>query len=225
MTRLSWILGFFPLLVVGLVIATVVSVVITANPLILLVLPVILYGLPLAGYRIHQLFYPLPEGITYLVGSTYSPWWGSYQFQLIYITFPALEALLRLIPGAFSLWLRLWGSEIGRGVFWTPAIKISDRGLLKIGDQVVFGYDVGLLGHVIKPKRANLMLYLKTIEIGDQVFVGAGSHLGPGVKIAAGSYLPIETKVHPNQRYPDSCSSVTPLVTEPDNIEAAITSY
>ena len=67
-----------------------------------------LYLFPLLIYKIHNYFYPIKEGISYLQIKKYSPWWGSHQIQSIYITFTALESALRLIPGAFSLWLRLW---------------------------------------------------------------------------------------------------------------------
>lgn len=201
MTLLSRVLSLFPLLVGVLTVAILISIVTDPSPVKGLALPLVIYGLPLLSYHIHRWIYPVKEGISYLVGPTYSPWWGSYQFQLIYIAFPALEALLRLIPGAFSLWLRLWGSRVGQNVVWTPRFLISDRGCLDIGDNVIFGFDVACYCHVIKPKRNNLLLYLKKIEIGDRVFVGGGSQLGPGAKLPADSYLPILTQVYLNRTY------------------------
>lgn len=157
-----------------------------------------LYGLPVLAYRLHRRMYPLEPGISYLQGGDYSPWWGSHQFQLIYIAFPALETLLRLIPGLFSVWLRLWGAEVGKRVYWTPALEIADRGLLAIGDDVVFGQQVGLYSHIIKPRRDNLMLYLKPITIEDGSFIGAGSYIGPGATITAGSFLAAGSEIYPN---------------------------
>lgn len=200
MTVLSLSLSLFPSLIVLLTLADLIWICVRPDPVNLMGLPVILYGLPLLAYRIHNRFFPLKEGISFLVGSEYSPWWGSYQFQLIYITFPCLESLLRLIPGAFSVWLRLWGSQIGRNVIWTPALQVSDRGFLQVGDRVIFGHSVGLYCHIIKPKRNNLMLYLRSIKIGRDTFVGAGSRLAAGAEIEAGSYLPILTDVYPNRR-------------------------
>jgi acetyltransferase-like isoleucine patch superfamily enzyme len=158
-----------------------------------------LYGLPLLAYRIHAHFYPIEEGISYLRSSEYSPWWGSHQIQCIYIAFPALETLLRLIPGVFSFWLRLWGAKIGRGIYWTPHLELADRGLIEVGDRVVFGYQVGIYSHVIKPKKDNLMLYVKRVKIGNNVFIGAGSRLAAGVEIKDDSYLPVMTEVFPNR--------------------------
>jgi hypothetical protein len=163
-----------------------------------------LYGLPLLIYRLHTWFYPIQEGISYLGSKQYSPWWGSHQIQAIYIAFPALETLLRLIPGVFSLWLRLWGSKVGKAVYWTPTLEVADRGLLEIGDRVVFGHGVGLYPHIIKPRKQDLMLYIKKIKIGDNVFLGAWNHIGPGVTIEAETYIPVFTHIYPNQKLNES---------------------
>ncbi|WP_243714122.1 acyl transferase [Nostoc sp. 106C] len=161
-----------------------------------------IYGLPVIVYRWHQWVYPVPEGITYLCGKEYSPWWGSHQIQVIYITIPVLEAVLRLIPGAFSFWLRLWGAKVGRNVYWTPGLEIADRGLLEIGDRVIMGHRVGISSHVIKPRKQNLMLYVKKVKIGNDVFVGAGSIFAPGVVIGDGTFLTMATNLSPNQQVP-----------------------
>jgi hypothetical protein len=200
MTLLSKILLFFPAIVL---LVTGGSLIYFAHsPSILSVLAVLfsLYGLPVLVYRLHQRVYPLREGISYLQGKEYSPWWGSHQIQVIYIAIPALEAVLRLIPGVFSGWLRLWGAKVGRNVYWTPGLEIADRGLLEIGDRVVIGHRVGIYSHVIKPRKQDLMLYVKKVKIGNDAFVGAGSHLAPGVVIEDGVYIPVITNLYPNQR-------------------------
>jgi hypothetical protein len=206
MTLLSTILAFFPTLIVCLASVSFLGICIAPSLVTVAIFLFVVYGLPLMTYRVHNYFYPVVEGISYLKGKTYSPWWGSHQIQAIYIAFPALEALLRLIPSLFSLWLRLWGSKVGQHIYWTPQIQIADRGLLEIGDRVIFGYGVGMYSHVIKPRRGDLMLYVKKIKIGDDVFVGAGSNLGPGVTIASGSYIPVLTHVYPNQKLSEPSS-------------------
>jgi acetyltransferase-like isoleucine patch superfamily enzyme len=198
MTFLSTVLAFFPALVISLAIA---SLCLMPGILGVLAFLAVLYGLPLLTYRLHQWRYPVRSGISYLGGKTYSPWWGSHQIQAIYIAIPVLEALLRLIPGAFSCWLRLWGSPVGRNVYWTPGLEIADRGWLEIGDRVVFGHRVGIYPHAIKPRRHDLMLYVKPVKIGNDVFIGAFSHLGPGTVIQSGTYLPVATFLFPNQTF------------------------
>jgi acetyltransferase-like isoleucine patch superfamily enzyme len=108
---------------------------------------------------------------------------------------------LRLVPSLFSLWLRLWGAKVGRGVYWTSKLEIGDRSLLDIGDGVIFGHGVGIYSHAIKPKKDNLMLYVKKVTIGDRAFISGGCRLGPGVEIKAGAYLPVTTDLYPNQKW------------------------
>ncbi|OUL28136.1 acyl transferase [Nostoc sp. T09] len=202
MTFLSTILLFFPTFILMLTGAAIVYL--AYSPSIFSILAVLLsiYGLPVIVYRWHQWVYPVPEGISYLRGKEYSPWWGSHQIQVIYITIPVFEAVLRLIPGAFSFWLRLWGAKVGRDVYWTPGLEIADRGLLEIGDRVVMGHRVTISSHIIKPRKQNLMLYAKKVKIGNDVFVGAGSFLAPGVVIGDGTFLTMATNLSPNQQVP-----------------------
>ena len=200
MTFLSKILLFFPTFV--LLLTGLSGIYLAHSPNIFSVLAVLfsLYGLPLLIYRFHQWFYPIREGISYLGSKDYSPWWGSHQIQVIYIAIPALEAVLRLIPGAFSCWLRLWGAKVGRNVYWTPGLEIADRGLIEIGDRVIIGHRVGIYSHIIKPRKQDLMLYVKKVKIGNNVFLGAGSHLSPGVVISDSTYLPLATNFYPNKK-------------------------
>ena len=198
MTLLSKLLSFFPSLTLGLAMFSLVYGLWEHRLWSLILCVFFLYGFPVLLYRLHTHVYPLKKGISYLQGADYSPWWGSHQLQAIYIAFPALETVLRLIPGVFSAWLRLWGAQIGKRVYWTPALEIADRGLLTIGDGVVFGHRVGMYSHIVKPRRGNLMLYLKPIVIGDGSFIGAGSYIGPGATITAGSYLEAGSEIYPN---------------------------
>ncbi|NEU74893.1 acyl transferase [Hassallia byssoidea VB512170] len=201
MTFLSTILSLFPTLVMLMTAASILWICFYPGILSIMALLISLYIFPLLIYRIHEYFYPLKEGISYLAGKNYSPWWGSHQIQVIYIAFPALETLLRLIPGAFSLWLRLWGAKVGKNVYWTPQLEISDRALIEIGDNVVFGNGIGIYSHIIKPKKQDLLLYVKKVKIGNNVFLGAWNHIAPGVTILDGTYVPVFTHVYPNKKF------------------------
>ena len=204
MTLLSRVLAFFPGLIVGFAIGSFLWLCISTTwPILLLrfgLFLFVLYGLPLLTYRIHNHFHKIPEGISYLRGEKYSPWWGAHQIQSIYIALPALETVLRILPGVFSVWLRLWGAQVGKQVYWGSIGEISDRGLLRVGDRALIGHRVGLYAHIIKPKRDNLLLYVKAIEIGEGAFVGSGSSLGAGVVLTPGAYLESGSEVHPNKK-------------------------
>lgn len=202
MTPLSQCLTLFPGVIIILALLSLLFFVITGHWWWLTCLLFIIYGLPPVIYRIHGIFYPIKPGISYLLGKKYSPWWGSHQIQLIYSTFPTLERILHFIPGLFSLWLRLWGAQIGQQVYWTPSVTILDRSLISIGDRVVFGHQVTLVSHAIKPKQNNLMLYVEKITIGNGVFVSAAVGIGPGVKIGDQSYVPFGKRLFPRENFP-----------------------
>lgn len=166
----------------------------------MLALLTMLYFVPIAVYRLHEALWPLTEGRSRIDAPAYSPWWSGHQLQLMYSAFPALEAALRLIPGLYSAWLRLWGSKVGRGVYWTPLVEITDRALLDVGHGVVFGHRVACYAHLIKRRNDGLVLYVRRIHIGDGVLLGAGSRLGPGAHIDDGVVLPVLTDVGVGRR-------------------------
>jgi len=201
MTLLSQILSLFPAFVMAIAAGCFLWLLIAPSIFSILALVFTLYILPLLIYRIHQRFYPIKFGISYLIGEKYSPWWGSQQIQIFYSTFPVLERILILIPGLFSVWLRLWGAKIGHQVYWTPSVEIIDRGLIEVGDRTVFGHKALACSHVIKPKRNNLMLYVQKIEIGHDVFVGAGVQFSAGAKVTDGAYIPFGTLVYVGKEF------------------------
>lgn len=165
----------------------------------------VLYLFPPLCHRLHNVLWPLREGHANLSQPRYSPWWTSLEMQAAFNAMPWLEGVLRLAPGMYSCWLRLWGSRIGRGVVWTPRVEIADRTLLDVGDHVVFGHRVALYPHVVDRRQdGDIFLYVKRIRIGDRAFIGAGSRLGPGASVAADARLPALTDVFINQRFGDS---------------------
>ena len=114
-------------------------------------------------------------------------WWLSLQLQMLFNRLPLLEELLRFIPGAYSTWLRLWGSRIGKLTYWAPGVRILDRSFLDIGDRVVFGAGVRLNPHVIdRNENGSSELALASIHIGDDTLVGGYSLLTAGTQIAPG---------------------------------------
>jgi hypothetical protein len=202
MTWKSKLSAIFPFLTILLTIISFITF--SKNPSFLsfLLIPCSLYIFPLASYRIHNVFFPLKKGKSIIDTSKYSSWWGGHQIQLIYYACPTLEALLRVVPGVFSLWLRLWGSKVGKGVYWTPNVEIDDRGLVEIGDNVVFGHKIEIISHIVGPKKGGLSLYSQNVKIGKDCFIGAGSRLGPGAEIESGTFLPVLSDVYIDQYIP-----------------------
>ena len=143
--------------------------------------PAVLYLAPLIPGRIlRETLRSSPPEIA-IGSSTFLRWWACFQCQVLFLRFPALEELLRLLPGMYSLWLRLWGSRIGSLTYWAPGTIILDRGFLEIGDKVVFGAGVRINPHVME----NNSLLLAPVKIGDDAMIGGYSLLTAGTEIAA----------------------------------------
>jgi acetyltransferase-like isoleucine patch superfamily enzyme len=92
-------------------------------------------------------------------------------------------------------------------------MEIHDRGLLHIGEGVVFGHKVELYGHTVTPKRGRLLLYTGVVTVGAGAFVGAGSRLAPGVVVEPGAVVPILTDLYMNARFPKEDSDARPVGT------------
>lgn len=200
MTWPSRLMGLYPSALVAHLLALFAYGLFSHSSLALIGFVVCIYIVPPLCYRIHNSISPLSHGLTTLSERRYSSWWGGHQIQLVFAIFPVFERILRAVPGAYSFWLRLWGSKVGRGVYWTPSTAIEDRGSMVIGDNVVFGHKVECYCHVIKPKDGALRLFTKPITIGDNTFIGAGTRIGPGVHIENGTFVPILTDLFVNER-------------------------
>ncbi len=193
------IMAFFPAVHAALILVNGVAAFYDPGWLGCLVFSIWLF--PLLCWRMHHWFWPLKTGLSYLARPAYSPWWGSYQTQYLFLILPGLERILHVVPGLFSLWLRAWGSTIGKGVFWTPHTLILDRSLLNFGDRIIVGHRCSFSSHIISiNKKGELILFVKSIEIGSSSFIGAGSDIGPGTKIAPSTQLPMQSQLYPNQK-------------------------
>ena len=94
---------------------------------------------------------------------------------------------MRIVPGAYSVWLRLWGSRIGAFTYWAAGLRILDRSFLDIGNGVAFGAGVRLNPHVIaEGDDSGLELLLATVHIGDRAIIGGYALLTAGTRVADG---------------------------------------
>ena len=154
---------------------------------------VVIGGIYLAPPLLVRLFLslrPLRAGSYRLDAPEFLRWWTSAQGQILFCRFPFLEELLRLVPGLYSAWLRLWGARVGRLTFWAPDVRILDRSLLEIGDDVIFGAGVRLNPHVIADDESGVThLHLGPVQIGKGCRVGGYSLLTAGTIVEPGQTL------------------------------------
>jgi hypothetical protein len=146
---------------------------------------IILYIVPPLLARLTLKIRPLQEDHIALPSRDYFTWWFLLNLQMVFCRFSFLEEFLRLFPGIYSAWLRLWGSRIGQHTYWAASLTILDRSFLDIGDGVVFGAGVRLNPHVIaEDSDGKPELLLAPVKIGDHAFIGGYSLLTAGSEIS-----------------------------------------
>ena len=154
-----------------------------------------LFLLPPLMSRFFLLILGRPTRSTKVGSREFFAWWISVQWQNIFARFPALEEGLRMIPGVYSMWLRLWGARVGKCVYWTAGSKVLDRPFLKVGNFVIVGYGAKITSHLFHMKSNNSYFLFGEPEIGDYAVLGGDCGVGPGAKIpskftvAAGEYV------------------------------------
>lgn len=147
----------------------------------------IIYLLPPLLCRWALLLLPIRQQVIPVGSRDFFVWWFALNLQLLFCRLRVLEELLRIVPGCYSLWLRLWGAKIGKLTYWAAGVQILDRSFLRIGNHVTFGAGVRLNPHVMLPDaQGQMVLVLATITIGDRANVGGYSLLVAGAEIAAG---------------------------------------
>ena len=162
----------------------------------------ILYVLPLTVQRVMFRWAPLKQGITAIDGATFSPWLASHHIQAFYDALPYLESLLRVIPGFYSMWLRMWGSRIGYGVVWPVRMDVLDRGLVDIGNRVTFDREVELAAHVRQKAEGGVARVLvRPVRVGAYSYLGATTRVGPGAIVPHNANVPAMTVVGVNETF------------------------
>ena len=145
----------------------------------------ILYIAPALAARIIISVSPVAEGRIRPGTRAFFTWWTLANLQMIFCRLPLLEELIRLVPGLYSLWLRLWGARIGRLTYWGAGLRILDRSYLHVGDDVIFGAAVRINPHVLtRNEQGEMQLILASIVVGDRTIVGGYSLLTAGTEIA-----------------------------------------
>ena len=84
-----------------------------------------------------------------------------------------------------------WNIELGERVFFNFNCIVLDVCPVKIGDYTLFGPGVQILTpmHPLDPELRRKQEYGKPIQIGSDVWVGAGALILPGVRIGSKSVI------------------------------------
>jgi len=202
MTAADRLFSYSPLMMTALSVGSLGVFSAWPSPLSALLPVFVIYLFPPLVLRIVFRWAPLKTGIASIDGRAFSPWLASHHIQAFYDALPFLEALLRVIPGSYSLWLRIWGSRVGYGVSWPVRIDVLDRNLVDIGNRVTFERDVELSAHVRqKLEGGGSRVLVRPVRVGSYAFLGARSRIGPGAVVPHNANLPALTVVDVNQTF------------------------
>ena len=128
-------------------------------------------------------------------------WWCQYQVQLPFNRLPWCEELLRLLPGASSLWLALWGGRLSPLAHWGPGARATDRQWVRVQAGAVLGAGALLGTHAVLHADEGWVVLVGPVTIEAGAVVGARCVLGPGSSVAAGTMLPATRPLPPGQRW------------------------
>lgn len=181
----------------------------------LLLILFVLYVLPTIVHRIMLRWAPLKFGVSVIDDRQFSPWLASHHIQAFYDALPQLESLLRVIPGFYSMWLRMWGAQIGYGVEWPVRMDILDRSLLEIGNRVVFAREVEIASHCRKKTEGGASRVLvRPVRLGGYCFIGAQVQIGPGANVPANASVPERAIVDVNETFGETARHHEPAEAE-----------
>lgn len=148
-----------------------------------------IYLLPPLLYKLLYLFFKKEFGKHEFFSNKFLLWWLGAQLQIIYTRLTFLEEFLRFFPFVYSAWLRLWGSKIGKRVYWSPRVVVIDRGDLEIGNDCIIGYGAEFTAHLLIKHKNAICLHHEKIVIGKNVIVGAECKMALGVKALDGTTI------------------------------------
>jgi len=158
-----------------------------------------IYFVPPIVCRLTLLFFARPEGRR--IGqqsATYKTWWFLTQIQMLFNRLHFLEEMLRLVPGAYAVWLTLWGSKVSVLSFWGPQSKVFDRYLIQVERGAVVGSGVKLSSHLgLLDEDGGYVIDLALITISEGAIIGAEALIGPGCRVEAHEMVPASRKLQP----------------------------
>jgi acetyltransferase-like isoleucine patch superfamily enzyme len=204
MTFANQLFSYFPLLMTILTFAALGVFAHDTTVFTLLLVLAVLYVFPPIVQRILLRWTPLKPGISVIDSKTFSPWLAMHHIQGFYDALPQLESLLRVIPGFYSMWLRLWGSRVGYGVEWPVRMQVLDRSLMDIGNRVVFSRSVQLAAHLRSKSEAGggaSKVLVRVVRIGGSAFIGAGVRTLPGASVPGNASVPEHARIGVNEMF------------------------
>lgn len=166
-------------------------------------LAVWVYLLPPLACRLILSAFGKPEGRLTQDMTAYRVWWALTQWQMLFNRLPWLEELLRLVPGLYASWIRLWGGNVSPLAYVGPGVLITDRYLVDVGRGAVLGVKSTIAGHmVIRDEAGRWIVVVAAPSVEPEAILGGYAGLGPGARLRAGHVLPTGRRVGPFDEWP-----------------------
>jgi hypothetical protein len=178
--------------------AALVTTAATSQVALILGLLAWIYLVPPLACRLALIVFGRPQGRALTQHDrAYKVWWFTYQWQVLFNRLPWIEEILRLTPGLYVLWLRLWGGRVSLLSFWAPGALVIDRPLIVVEAGAVIGAGAGLAGHsgMLAPD-GSYRIDIGTAHVGRGAIMGARSGLAAG-ELASGQMLPAGRMIKP----------------------------
>jgi hypothetical protein len=204
---ITYSLGFFPLIIYGKIVLTLINFEETWH---LLVLPFLIY----IGIALTIWYLLLITGIIiHIFNIKYKPGVYPYNFKnkmatkwsIICTLYTPMRKMLEIFPiGAAKIrYFRLLGMKIGENTL--VGGTIMDPCITEFGDNCTMGLYAAIYGHI--HDYENETLTLSGITIGNNCMIGAGAFIMPGVviednvKVAAGAVVTKGSRLKKGKTY------------------------
>jgi hypothetical protein len=169
-----------------------------------------IYLLPPLVARLTQTLFGTPVGRVTLDTRGYRVWWFLTQLQTLFNRLPWVEELLRMVPGLYSVWIRIWGGHVSPFAYIGPRVLITDRHLVNVGRGAVLGLQGALAAHMaIRDENGRYVVVLAAPTVEPEAILGGDAGLGPGAILRAGHLLPTGRRVGPFDEWPRRKAVVT----------------
>lgn len=163
----------------------------------------LLYLLPPLAVRLSFAVFGRPSGRLRQTDVAYRVWWLSVQWQMVFLRLPALEEVLRLVPGLYAAWIALWGGRLSPRAFVAAGVRILDRPLVEVEAGAVLGFSATLSGHAgLREPDGSWVVVVAPARVEADALLGAGSGVGPGAVVRRGTVLPIAKRLGPGGVWP-----------------------
>lgn len=162
-----------------------------------------LYLLPALVVRAVMAIGGRPQGLLHQDSGGFKRWWFAFQCQTVFNRLPWLEELLRLVPGLYALWIRLWGGRVSPRCYIAPGATLLDRWAVEVQTGAVLGYGCLLVAHLgTRGVDGRGMLLVAAPCVQQDAIVGGLAKLGPGATLLAGQVLPTGRHLGPYATWP-----------------------